>query len=536
MHTYLIAAQHIWHPSAFANFNAAKTNTPQRRSGLSGIDSNSEESINVTLATRIQQAVLQPSEAMSTAQIPPAIPAMESRDPLFDFGSVMGHFGSMHGANRRDARPRDYSYGKIRKLEMELEYIDERFRSHQVASKKRISTELRRDQLQRELIELQNGHRNLAKTMQTQASRIQQLPREMRLAVFEKLYVQESCIEIKSERIGENIVFQMPNDLSMYLSKAHVGETVASDAGEIFYKHNTFLLQPWHIFGRKGAQWIDKFFDTDHYGSGAGTVPRNLVRTMEVLIWDREYWLGPPEMDTWLCEDGLMPRHDRFETEYDRIFAIKSFPWSHMVCRRKVLEHIVTALHNLRELRIDLGWANVTQPGLLRLINPVVRQALTHGVKVKILKYVNTKVVDADGNETYEAGQEDLISLFEQPSDLDYDTFRKVADRYAFQISETADPLDVWWKMQEMPMGLFRHDGSQVHEVGYAKRVRDPVYRVWLQEHFDIWRWRQANRRLIESFEAMQKEIQLASKESLPDRKRYYLKLLALMNPGPIHS
>lgn len=241
---------------------------------------------------------------------------MAATDEFFDVAAVIGDVGSFYGANRRDSRARGYSYEKIPEIEMELEHIDERFRTNKVSSRKRPGTKLRRDQLKQELGELKAGHEEVARALKLQAQKLQQLQREMRIAVLEKLYVRDNAILIKSRRIGEHDVFLVPEDEPMYLSAMHVSEMIAVETAEIFYKQNIFELHPENMQReRQGAKWIDEFFDTDHYESGI--TPRHFIRKFEFLALSRLSHRFTRQMPSWSFEDGILPRHDRFEIEYD---------------------------------------------------------------------------------------------------------------------------------------------------------------------------------------------------------------------------
>lgn len=467
-------------------------------------------------------------------------------EDISSISAIIGHIGSLHGSHR-SGRARKYSFQKIQEIEAELAYIEDRFRAKTVKGKKRISIELRREQLIQELVELQAGHEDVARTLKVQAQKLQQLPREMMLAVLEKLYVHDEPIPIDSTRIGNKTIFMMPEDESMYLSAMHVGEKVASEAAKVFYKCNTFLFQPRTMprIDRKGEEWLDEFFDTDHYKSGV--IPRPFVRSMEIHLLQQPDYRAEGEMRAWKFYFGSFPRHDHFEADYDRIIRDydrvtrylsrtygPSAMWTEALGSRQVLSHVLTALPNLRELRIDLDCSAGNEAGLLRLINPAVRRALDKDIKVKMVNswWMTVKENSPDGSLEVQE-QEDLIHYWKQPSDSDYALFRREAQRDVLQISESSDPLDTWWKLKTMAAGKFRHDMTDNDfDIWSNFPHKMAIYRVWLKEHFEVWKWRQANCRLIESFEDMHREIQGVQAETLPDRTRYYIRLLKLMHPG----
>lgn len=191
------------------------------------------------------------------------------------------------------------------------------------------------------------------------------------------------------------------------------------------------------------------------------------------------------------------------------------------------------ALPNLREFRINLDWGRWTEPGLLRLINPIVRQALDRGIKVSVPSKYITRSVPEDEEEIVDTSrQEDLICYWDAPSDSDREIFRTITNREAIRISDDADPLEVWWKLHNMPPGVQQHTDGHPEDSEFTLQRRDPVYRVWLNEHFEVWRWRRENRGLIDSLETMKDEIQAASGESLARRVKHYLPLLRLMHPA----
>lgn len=204
--------------------------------------------------------------------------------------------------------------------------------------------------------------------------------------------------------------------------------------------------------------------------------------------------------------------------------------WADALGSRQILSYIVTAQPDLRELRVNLDWLSPNGAGLLRLVNPIVSQALDQDIKVEVLSACYWPSL-LDGSFDGSLGapeQDDLIDLWKQPSETDYAIFSREAQRDVFEISDSSDPLDIWWKLETSAPGKLSHDLKALEDSLFKMEI----YRVWLKEHFEVWRWRQANRRLINSFEDMDRDIQAAKEECLPDRVKYYLRLLKLRRPG----
>ena len=452
---------------------------------------------------------------------------MESFQDVLDLGSISGQVGTIKPRKDLVAKLKEHSYGNIEQLEAAIEYMEDRQRDGKLRRRNKIKAKAKLPGLRQRLAKLKTGHEKLAVVMRTEAQKLEQLPKEMRLAILEKIYIHPEPIMVMCRRRGAKHHFILPEDESMYLSSAHVGPTIASEAAEIFYKRNCFKFSLWmmHINEMAGLDWLNQFFDKDHYHSGVW--PRELLRKVCISFQSPSIPFNPARGH---IDWSDSTRHDDFESAYDAVAeserAVRHprYNWD-LSDERVVLQHIVNRLTNLRELLIDLEEPNSFESGMLRLINPMVRHALDKGIETQVMARVRV------------CGSPDIlkeiniISYFAPPSDTDLSVFEKEGQRKSFRIEDDArDPLEVWWKLQDILQGA---STWQIGRVNYLseQNISEPCYRVWLNEHFEYWELRQAHRQLINSFEGMKAEINAAKPESLSHRLRYYVRLLTLMHP-----
>jgi hypothetical protein len=137
-------------------------------------------------------------------------------------------------------------------------------------------------ELQTEMDQLNAGHEQVANTLRQKAQALLVLPREMRDAVLEQIYAQTEPIIMTWKKYGHSHYFTMPKDIALYMSSLHVGEDLAREAAEMFYKQNkfSFVYGDHHVDGMTTCNhWnraqMEAWFNTDHYGSGL--TPKDVI-------------------------------------------------------------------------------------------------------------------------------------------------------------------------------------------------------------------------------------------------------------------
>jgi hypothetical protein len=309
----------------------------------------------------------------------------------------------------------------------------------------------------------------------------------------------------------------MPKDTALYLSQLHVGPAIASEAAEIFYKQNVFqfdnMPSPWTWRGRERSAWIDKkydlWLDTDHYGSGF--TPRPLIRRVALeLPYSNVYGFNPSRFNG--TQTIYVVSHAEFEEAYIRGKRFQTTP--NNFDHRDQLQYFLK-LDGLHELQILAHADSDQRDQLLRLINPFIRQIKAAGVKVTVSVVYEEWGVEPE--------TKDITSSFDEPSDEDFAKYYAVTNRPpVFKYYEHADPLDAWWSW------------SKEVDKDFSVTPADTVEyrRVWLSEHYEVYKYYQKNRRLTDEFSGMKAEIQWLAGEALAIRRKYYGKLLELVTAG----
>jgi hypothetical protein len=361
------------------------------------------------------------------------------------------------------------------------------------------------------LINLREGHEEVAKKLQVKAKVLSALPREMRDAIFEQLYIREEPIEVEWSRIGDNIIFKMPKDEALYLSAWHVGAQIAGEAAEIFYKHNLFAFNAldadpphWTLSRNDREMTQEKFeqwFDTDHFGSGIK--PRGLVRKIDLYFREASHYYN-----VW-CSSTL-PSHRGFETEYDKQHQMDA-KFDH----RAQLEYLST-IEGLQEIRISCPIDGDNSDILCRLISPVVRQLKVNRVKVVIRRRSYSEY------NAIEHGS-DFSSYFDEPSAEDYVAFEKVTGRGKFHNpNEYEDVLLAWWDLVKESRGCGVYNIPDVNP-GFV--------RVWLTEHIEVYNFHQKNRNLLGELDGLKADVEWQESRAKAVRLRYYVRVTELVNP-----
>jgi hypothetical protein len=341
------------------------------------------------------------------------------------------------------------------------------------------------------------------------------LPREMRDAIFEQLYVEAEPVDVTWSRIGDNIIFDMPKDKALYLSEWHVGPQIAMEAAEIFYRRNTFLFnqfRPHCSHGertRKGLteQRFDQWFDTDHFGSGV--TPRGLVRKIDLqLLFATEYHLETVNYST--TSVFCIPDHAKFEAQCDENrAAYNAFD------NRAQLDYL-SNLDGLQELHITALYEQHYCDQLNRLISPYVRRIKANGIKVAVHYSAAWVDVTFDGNEEF-------TNFFDEPSANDYKIFEQVARRPKTPNPNNCDdPILSWWDWAQ----------GQTEQVLYDNLAVNPGFvRVWLQEHFEVYTFYQKNKNLLRELDRIKVDVEGQNARMKAIGLRYFNRIVELMNP-----
>jgi hypothetical protein len=347
------------------------------------------------------------------------------------------------------------------------------------------------------------------------AKALEALPREMRDAIFEQLYVQALPIKITWSRIGDNFVFQMPKDEALYLSEWHVGFQIAMEAADIFYKYNIFALKsesPLHGFWNGNYKVIteertEQWFDTDHYGSGV--TPRGIVRKVDLhLCPANQYHLEANRYDS--ANTARIRDHANFESLFDENRV------SHNMFDHRAQLDYLSKVAGLHEIRIIAQY----QPGycdqLNRLISPYVRRIKANGTKV-VVQYS-----PGWDDSTFNKGKQ-ITHFFDEPSVNDYKILEETIGRPKLpNPSERKDPMLAWWDFAQ-------------HKTDYAsydnKTVDSHFVRVWLQEHFEFYTFYQNNKILMQELDKIKANVEWQDARTKAIELRYFNRVVELVNP-----
>jgi hypothetical protein len=368
--------------------------------------------------------------------------------------------------------------------------------------------------LQNHLEKLCTGHEEVANKLQLKAKALAALPREMRDAIFEQLYIQDHPIEVKSSRIGDNVVFQMPKDKALYLSKWHVGPQVASEAAIIFYKYNTFVFNSeiGCSYGRGRiditAEKLEQWLDTDHFASGM--TPRGMVRKIKIhLRGGNHYFLNTT---TWDGTTPKIPGHAKFESQVDENRIVHN-----EFDQRGQLDYL-SKIEGLHEICIVVLKETGLCDQLNRLISPCIRQIRENGTNV-VVQRVHC-VTDWEENPS-----EDKVvtHFFDEPSADDYKTFEEITGRgKTHNPNKYEDPMLAWWDWAKE---------KKDYDLYHSESVNPAFVRVWLQEHFEAYTFYQKNKNLLRELDRIKADVEWQEATTKDIRLKYYNRVVGLVNP-----
>jgi hypothetical protein len=340
------------------------------------------------------------------------------------------------------------------------------------------------------------------------------LPREMRDAIFEQLYVRETAIEVHCYRLGQKTVFDMPTDEALYLSQLHVGREVASEAADIFYKRNLFQFSTASARSAAKVDWskdtFEQWWDTDHYGSDI--VPRDIVRRVNLKMqgplddgFDSTKELTSPSLIFQISG------HLLFEAQYTNFHNIHaSQPNNTLWDHRDQLRYLLS-LDSLHEVHLTAPVATVCADQLLRLLSPYVLQLKEKSVKVFV------ECIFPSGD------IKDVSHFFDTPSQEDQILFETVSGRPRHQILGTEiDPVAAWWALS-----LKRSRSN------YGLESVEPGFvRVWLHEHYDVFQFYRRHRVLVEQLERIKDDVEMQDQETRRIRRDHYARVIDMMSPS----
>jgi hypothetical protein len=368
--------------------------------------------------------------------------------------------------------------------------------------------------LQKHLENLRTGHEEVAKKLQLKARAFGALPREMRDAIFEQLYIQDKPIEVVWSRIGDNTIFTMPKDEALYLSKWHVGPQIASEAATIFYKYNRFAFHSdsgWG-YGRTDkditAKKLEQWLDTDHFASGM--TPRGTIRKIDLhLRSTTQYSL---HTTSWSNTTSALkiPDHADFESQYDQHRVLHN-----EFDGRAQLDYL-SKVEGLHEIRIITVKEMKFSDQLNRLLSPPIRRIKENGTDVIV-----EGCIEWNGEKLGE--RKIFTHLFDEPSSEDYKTFEEITGRGKISNpNDYEDPMLAWWDWAKKEKDFDVYD---------SETVNPAFVRVWLQEHFEVYTYYQRNKKLLLELDEIKKELVHQDATAKAIRLRYYARVVELANP-----
>jgi hypothetical protein len=375
--------------------------------------------------------------------------------------------------------------------------------------------------LESKLAKLKAGHEEGAKVLRQKALALAALPREMRDAIFEQIYIKDTAIEVTWSRLGNNHIFEMPKDTGLYMSSLHVGPELAREAAEIFYKRNTFTFVRAASKYATGynlgfSHWeraqLDSWFARDHYGSGV--VPTDFIRNLEIRLDPPGHSFNGALLYSWEnnSNETKLCNHIAMESLCDNV----SQDWQDYRSRlRGFLQY--STLQQVRFVVSPLGHAFDT---VVRIINPVVREFQAAGVKV-ILQQYTQKTRDTAAEEL------DLSNIFEVPSDEDLAAyFARTQRKSTFVDDPERDTFDTW-KIIDSGAHAISTIGNDMVDAYVAETEKREFMRVWMHEHYEMYKFLKRDHELFRMVGDMVREFRSLDPEERDLRWRLYPRIMS---------
>ena len=332
----------------------------------------------------------------------------------------------------------------------------------------------------------------------------------MRDAIFEQIYLHKESVKVSVSRHGDHIIFNMPKDTALYMSALHVGEDLAREAAEVFYKQNVFSFIRGSFYRAYGydtgfSVWdqaqVDQWFSTDHYGSGI--CPKDCIRHLS-LHFDRiSHRYDGALMTDWQSAHGdRVCNHIYFEKI---CMDVDANSWHDYRGRLRSFLQYTT----LKSIEVTIANLTGRLDTMARILNPLVREFRDAGIK---FTFVQPALHDADQRVK-------LSHIFDDPSDEDYAEYYNITQRpTVFNDDPHRDVFDTWAVIEAGGHG----------EINVHMPISDNLgaMRVWLYEHYDMSKFVSRDYKTYKALGEMVQEFRHLSPEAQQLRQMFYPKML----------
>lgn len=375
--------------------------------------------------------------------------------------------------------------------------------------------------LESKLAKLQAGHEAGAAIIRQKATGLAALPKELRDAIFEMMYVEKTPVEISWSRVGSKFLFEMPKDPGLYMSVLHVGLQLAREAAEIFYKHNTFtfvrIANNRNCYNPGFSNWeaehLSSWFDTDHYGSGC--TPKDFVRKLEIRLDPPGYCFNDGVYYSWSGDNAIkLCNH----IEMENLCSNVTRDWQDYRGRLRFLHESLEGTL-LQHINIVVPPQGDRFDTVARIINPFIRTTREIGLKVTFEQYT-PETGDSP------AEQVDLSDIFDTPSDSDYaEYFARTERKSTFEDDPERDMFDTW-KLVDAGSHDVQVINDKAIDAYNVETVKKGFLRTWMHEHHEMYKFicRQGDQYLI--IKEMASEIRGLSSEQRQIRRQMYSRMM----------
>lgn len=339
----------------------------------------------------------------------------------------------------------------------------------------------------------------------------------MRDAIFEQIYVKKHPIEVTYIRHGNQFVYEMPKDTALYMSALHVGETLAREAAEVFYKYNTFTFirgpsiprnNSNSDFGAWNKSQLEEWFATDHHGSNV--TPSEHVRNLEIRCDRLGYYFDGAALSNWRTNTEKCCNHIAFEE------LIKGIPTDSVHDYRERLRSL-SRYPTLKHVHFEVTNRYGRFDALARMLNPIVRE----------LRDIGKKVTLAQQHFTDHVEYSDLSSIFDDPTDKDYAEYYQITQRDSvFKDDPNRDIFDTW-EVIDVGHHACQDMGENIVNAFMPTDSNIGFMRVWLAEHHEMCKFMARDFEIYKTVDALVMEYKQLSAEERSLRRRFYPRILA---------